>query len=83
MKTIFKYEIPMSGEILVPDGAKFLSVQIQNNALVGWALVETDAASDFITLDIYGTGHQIKTEGRHVGTVQDNGLVFHVFQRQN
>ena len=83
MKTIWKYELNAEGkqEIQLPLGAKFLTVQIQNDKPCLWALVDTEVPKITETILIFGTGHAVTGEGEYLGTYQLHGgiLVFHVF----
>ena len=85
MKTVWKYEIGREGregrDLDVPKGAKFLDAQIQNGVLCLWALVDPDAGSQGIRVNILGTGWQVdEIAGEYLATVQPGGgLVFHIF----
>ena len=85
MKTIWKYELRAAGEqiIVMPEHARILSVQSQNDAACLWAIVESTNRKVRRTFRIHGTGHPIDYHGDypHVGTFQLHGgsLVFHVF----
>jgi hypothetical protein len=86
MKTIYKYELSVEDNqiIKMPDGAKFLSLQTQNENPCIWMLVDTENKLVDIHFVTYGTGHEIKSGlGEFVGTYQlNNGrLVFHVFKQ--
>jgi hypothetical protein len=87
-KAIFKYPLDARGEqqVMMPEGARVLSVQEQGGVICLWAMVETDRPFKTVrTFQIYGTGHSIPDGLRHrvyVGTVQTEGgsLVWHVFE---
>jgi len=89
MKTIFKYDIEVKDDITVmlPQWAKVLSVQVQDDKPKIWALVDTAMALEERRFKLYGTGHPISaydTDGtfKFVGTFQLRGgqLVFHLFE---
>lgn len=82
---IFKYTLDVADtqQIEMPQGAKILSCQAQNNEPQLWVLVDDSAPIEARTFTMYGTGHPIENDpGRYVGTYQlhDGALVFHVFE---
>jgi hypothetical protein len=83
--TIWKYEIiPTDAqEIEMPEGARILCVQVQNDTPYIWALVNPAAVKCGRRLRIVGTGHTVFGDpGAYIGTFQfANGLVFHVFDQ--
>jgi hypothetical protein len=88
MMTIHKFQIFISGEVLVemPAGSRLLCVGEQDGKLCIWALVNTKLRIVQHKFRIYGTGEEIDTaifeneDSRYIGTVQmKNGLVWHVF----
>jgi hypothetical protein len=69
--------------VSVPVGAKFLSSQIQGNALCLWFLCDEKRQLEPRVIAIYGTGNPIPDEpGDYIATFQMHGgdLVFHVFE---
>ena len=83
---VWKYDVePDEFELMMPRGAKVLSVGVQQNRVQMWALVDPDEPMVQHRFRLAGTGHQIKDpdELRFVGTFQMHGgaLVFHLFQR--
>lgn len=85
MKTIHKYTIdPFTSTLLMPLGAKPLSVQVQRGEVRLWCEVDDSSTKVLHEVHVYGTGHDIthdSTKCQFVGTFQlDNGqLVFHVY----
>ena len=84
--TIWKFSLPYGAvparTIMIPRGAIMLDVQMQNGQPQVWALVEPHRPPVERRLLIYGTGHEVPdylTKTMHVGTFQDGGYVFHVF----
>lgn len=82
---IFKYTIEPDAYIEMPNGARILSVQVQNGVPVLWALVDPDAPLKRRDIRVYGTGHSIRLEVEdleYLGTFQmhDGALVFHAFE---
>lgn len=84
MKTIYKYEVqPFNETMMLPDGAKILSVGEQGSRIYIWALVESTVPADTPRyIKSYGTGHPVEdTTLSFIGTVQmQDGLVFHFFE---
>ena len=84
MKTIYKYEVPLqdSSEILMPQGAKILSVQEQRGRPQIWALVDRANKPEARKFVLKGTGHE--ADGveymQFIGTVQIGQYVFHLFE---
>lgn len=80
---IYKYDLALTGTqtIQVPYRFQPLSVQIQHNTIMLWALVdETDEFLSDRKITIIGTGNPIdEPPGVFIGTVQQNGFVWHVF----
>lgn len=87
MKTIYKYPLEIKDEQIIdlPPNHTILSVQMQNDVLCLWALVEpSNYMTTEVKIRIYGTGHPVDEEGEFLGTFQDermNGyFVGHVFK---
>jgi hypothetical protein len=87
MKRIYKYPLADSEaqEILLPLGAKILSLQVQKGIPCLW--VESNfPCSTYVpvTFITYGTGHGMADRlDEYIGTYQlyDGDLVFHVYRR--
>ncbi len=67
-------------------GAQILSVQEQHGSVNLWATVDTEAETEKITVDVYGTGHSLPVDEiarEHMATVQVMGGsgVYHFFKR--
>ena len=95
---IYKYSfgtaIAKEKTLLLPVGAKFLSVQMQNDTQICfWAIVDVEAPLAERHFRIYATGELVqRSEGKlqfshclksqYLGTVQDkSGCVWHVFEQ--
>lgn len=84
---IWKYTLKFADtqSVLMPEGAKPLSVQVQGEAPQLWALVDEKKPLAARTFATYGTGHPLPNDapGSYVGTYQmhDGALVFHVFEK--
>ena len=87
MKTIYKYELQILDEqqVIIPKGANILSVQVQDNKLYFYTLVDTDKEYTVETFLVLGTGnpieYDIEKDYKHVGTVQQRSFVWHVFMK--
>lgn len=86
MRTIHKYAIPIedSFSFSMPIGARILAFQTQNGRPVLWALVDTENDTERRKFVIRGTGNPILSEAVdsdvHIGTIQKDGLVWHLFE---
>ena len=83
-QTVYKYSLRIHDEqvVLLPKGAKILTVQGQHGRICLWALVNHVHGVEPRTILIRGTGHDFPEVGRYISTFQmENGeLVFHVFE---
>lgn len=86
MRTIFKYPVQMSEYFTVeaPEGAEFLSVQLQGGGVQMWVRVDTARPIATYRFGVHGTGHSLNdftAHAPHIGTFQIAGgsLVFHLF----
>lgn len=89
MEKIYKYPLEITDEqvIMLPTGAKILTIQAQNDIPCFWAMVNPTAPNDMaITIRIFGTGYEIKDTDylEYIGTFQiyNGTLVFHVFVKR-
>jgi len=82
MRTVYKYpitDIPM--RVQIPDGAKILDAQMQEDIPTLWAEVETDNQRVVRTFFIVATGQPLPKEcARYIATMQDGPLVWHVYE---
>ena len=84
--TIFKYPLGIIDIQIVqmPKNAKILCVQVQNNYVQLWALVnEAEPELQNREIAIYGTGNPVPSDaGEYISTFQyaNGSLVFHVFE---
>lgn len=84
MKTIWKFPLEVRDRqtIAMPAGGRVLSVQVQQDQLCLWALVDPAERVENRTVRIVGTGNPFEgTEDGldYVGTVQVPPFVWHVF----
>jgi len=90
-KTVYKYPLIISGinEIMMPENAEILTVQVQDETPCLWALVDIKETQKMRLFEVYGTGHPIYyemgIERKYISTFQlhELGLVFHVFEFKN
>jgi hypothetical protein len=82
-KVIWKFELPLTdgGDILMPDGAVLLSVQMQSGVPVLWAIVDPTGEPKARRFCFIGTGHNFNDVNLiFVGTVQQTPFVWHLFE---
>lgn len=81
MRTIHKFSLRIEDRqgVMLPAGAKLLTVQEQNGVLCLWAEVETLAPLEAVEFAVYGTGLPCDG-GQYIGTAQVRGLVWHVYR---
>lgn len=83
MKKIFKYQIDITDEqkILMPVGANILCAQVQSGAICLWAEVCPTAGTQYRTIIIVGTGHEMPSRSlKYISTVQMPPFVRHVYE---
>lgn len=83
MKTIWKYEAPVTDSVMVamPEGATILSVErTYPRTFAVWAEVDSDAPLQARELISVGTGAALPETGRFIGTVQDFQSVWHIYE---
>lgn len=87
-RTIWKYPLPAKYygdfELELPDGAVFLSLQVQRGVPCLWAMVDPSAPKVRETFKWLLTGDEVPTgtDWGYVGLVQlhDGGLVVHLWR---
>ena len=84
MKKIFKYELPIADylDIAMPYGARVLSVGVQGQDILVWALVDPKAPIVVHMFAIRETGHPVLPEveqGDFLGTIFSGPFVWHIF----
>lgn len=82
---IWKFELAVTDQqtLMMPEGAKLLSVQMQGDACCLWALCDEEMAPEPRHIAIYGTGNPLPDQpGKYIATFQMHGgaLVFHAFE---
>jgi hypothetical protein len=85
---VWKFQIPMPDEngrsfVEIPEGSELLSVGIQDDRLVLWALTDSLSAPHIHRILVANTGMSIAefpSTARFLGTVTtSNGIVWHVW----
>jgi len=83
MKIIYKHYISFqeSFELELNKGYKILNVGLQNRAICIWVLLDTECEKVKAIFSVFGTGWSLpELSMSHIGTVQIEPLVWHVFQ---
>ena len=81
MKIIWKWRLEPETTIRMPQDAKVLDVQVQDNEPQLWALLDTDSPDCSRTFRSFSTGVELPDNpGEYVDTFQLGELVFHVFE---
>ena len=83
--TIWKYPLQITDRqfVMLPEGARILTVQMQGKQLCLWAMMNPDALPKRREIQIIGTGHDVSdADGRYIATVQMQALVWHIFERE-
>jgi hypothetical protein len=88
MKTIWKSILKLTDRQIVdlPHEPGHLTVQMQNDKICLWSIVETENSVTGYPVIIVGTGNPFPEEaGRfpYIGSVQHTGFVWHVFADQS
>lgn len=84
MTTIYKYPIGRTDQQIVamPQGARILTAQVQDQQLCLWAEVDPALAKEPRTICIVGTGHAIPAGPLlYLTSVLDGPFVWHVYER--
>lgn len=82
-KVIWKFPLEKpDNEILMPIQAEILTVQMQNNVLVLWALVDPlQSIKKKRIFRVFATGEESQFDNfKYIGTFQQNWFVGHVFE---
>lgn len=83
MKTIYKFTLEVAARqyIMMPMGRRILSVQMQHGKPCIWAEVDSDISMQQNVILMRGTGQALgdAERSKYIGTIQDGGLVWHVY----
>lgn len=82
---VWKYEVPVRNrfELEMPAGARIVSLQLQYDRPVLWAVVDPEAPKVTRMFGVVGTGTVVDFKlPKHIGTFQLHGgkTVLHVFE---
>lgn len=84
MQKIYKYELDnaLEQKLLLPIGADILDVDMQDEKIILWAIVDVDAqVYEIRQIHMFYTGHECHMGNyTHLATLQNNGIVKHVFE---
>jgi hypothetical protein len=83
MKTVWKFPLQLRAEpqkITAPGLGRIVHFAIQNGDLCLWAEVIQVEPDRSMSVRIFGTGNRIPEPFEHCGTVQDGGLVWHLYR---
>lgn len=82
MKSVHKFVLKHLDEqvIEVPAGYVFIHCAMQDGRICLWAIVSTVEDAKRVKIKIVGTGQALTGAGKHLGTVMDDYLVWHVFE---
>ena len=80
MKRIYKYPLKLTDEqtLMIPDGAKALTVQLQGDVMQMWCEVDPSKEPGSYAVEICATRHETSTLA-YLATVQQGPFVWHVF----
>lgn len=83
MHTIYKYTLSKNcTNLVMPTGAKILSVQQQGTRIVFWAMIDPAMPPVTRTFRVLETGEYFEVEGvLYIGTVQEGLYVWHIFEQ--
>jgi hypothetical protein len=87
-KVVYKYILPLEHgdkhDVKMPVNARILHVGMQGNNICIWALVWPLITQEERYFQIVGTGHLFDATGKvHIGSVQHEGFVWHVFEKSS
>lgn len=89
MRVVYKYPLDLlsapGGQIgvLMPTVRQDLTLQLQNDNICLWSLVDPDSVPEIRVFQVVGTGWELPNEVgdvNYIGTVQKNRFVWHVFE---
>lgn len=87
MKTVWKFKLELTDiqRIQIPACAQILTCQMQGDDMVLYAFLNPVMKPESRTIIIFGTGHEREESDlhpyRYLATLQQNGFVWHVFER--
>lgn len=81
MKAIHKYLLKLQEEqtLAIPEGYEIIHCGMQNGWICLWAIVPLVGEMTSVKVKVFGTGQPMSSHGKHIGTVQHDAYVWHVF----
>lgn len=77
------FQMKQTNEVVMPLGAEILCVQEQRGYITIWAKCHPNVKTEVRHIEVHGTGNEFDDKGlRYVGTVQQDGFVWHIFERK-
>lgn len=83
MLTIWKYPLSTDAahtDLSIPKGGRVLTVQFQDHLPFIWVQVDTEKPPTMRHFELVATGQQIFPDALYIGTIQRNGMVFHLYE---
>lgn len=86
---IYKYELSRTSvpqAIQMPINSTIIKAEMQNDIFCIWAIIATEAKTEFRTFVIIATGELITfsiNEMQHIDTIIEKPFVWHVFELKN
>jgi hypothetical protein len=80
MKTIYKYILTGRGGIQMPKGADIIQCNMQGLHHCIWAIIDTNAPLETRTFEIVGTGWELDSNMKYIGTCFDKDFVWHIME---
>ena len=84
-ETVYKYRLNCPGPtaITLREAAQVLTAQVQGGSLCLWVKVDLELPKKLVFFEVVGTGQALQPAIRYyISTVQDDSLVWHIFQRE-
>lgn len=80
-KVIHKFAVhPDRQEIFAPRNAEILSVGMQDGEIIVWMTVNPQEPFLYHRVYVVGTGREVPSHCKFVGTVFDGPFVWHIFK---
>jgi hypothetical protein len=83
-ETIWKYNLTNQHTLIqMPEGAEIICIQVQDSTPCIWAIVDPNKPLMPRHFERIGTGWDLwKNTHKYIGTYQEPGYVWHVFETQ-
>lgn len=85
MQVVYKYRLDSlqkTSKVMLPKGAQLLHVEVQDNEMTLWALVDPDRQPEPRWVEVFGTGHPVPMGYKFINTFlfKEGAYVFHAFE---